>query len=739
MAYIGRAVVISVIILLSLVSGAYGELKICASTGDASGSSSYSETLETEINDQIHEHIALSSSELDNDFSGSGNFPKKTYSTKSNAGSTASVGLEIKNALSYSGSYYLSPKTADFALARLSLDVNTANLIKSWAEAKNKKGMTSHSDVSIASGSLNGYFNYACADAIQATTSENAKSASGKSIEFSSTAKNSNDISAKLNAKITSPTAQAYLGGYQNTASVTDNGPDASQGANYASANGGSIYFTGDTKNSVIGRTSTAIHIYNGQIYNPYLNAFALAYSTNGGPNSQWDTLSASSLNGETVYIKSDFSKKGGDAASIDTKINQGTFTNLWHGGWLTPNNIEIFVRPHYLTQPSTLSGDSFGLTSIASNKEGDKASLKVSIDEGTISNPFLYSLTNANSIFEKYSAGQFYENYLQGQKIKIAATAENKEGDKTSTNIDINNGLISNPYLYTLSYANNIEGEFSTPSLSGQPAQITAHAENKERAYDPEYKKYYKGGAADFIVKRNEFTDVLIRTRATSTYVNIGTSEMGKTTLFLEPFKWEMGDLYGKVSLKLADKGYAVTGYSNSGVSWENVDQLDEYTISLINTHSVGTLNKEGHITSTKGLTISKYIDKNTNFKTWAQLQPELSNPNGKNDMLILDACGSFYKNPDGQLSGQDIVQNSKISGGFTDTINSAILVGGINVFSPNLKYMDTFFTSLCDGDSVDTANNKAMATNDIHLFNRRLIWTTDMTLQGDKTYTLP
>ena len=78
------------------------------------------------------------------------------------------------------------------------------------------------------------------------------------------------------------------------------------------------------------------------------------------------------------------------------------------------------------------------------------------------------------------------------------------------------------------------------------------------------------------------------------------------KTALLLEPFKWEFGDLYPTVGADLYSKGYAVTDYSNAGVTWNKVYQLPQNTVSLIWTHGVGTENTKGHITSSYGLQIS-------------------------------------------------------------------------------------------------------------------------------------
>ena len=201
-----------------------------------------------------------------------------------------------------------------------------------------------------------------------------------------------------------------------------------------------------------------------------------------------------------------------------------------------------------------------------------------------------------------------------------------------------------------------------------------------------------------------NKFTNPKLDTTATgngvTSNVNIVSSGFAKTALLLEPFKWEFGDLYPTVGADLYSKGYAVTDYSDAGVKWANVYQLAQNTVSLINTHGYGDLTK-GSKSYETGLMISNTADPLSQYQSWAQLVSPLTNSayKGKNDLMILSACGSFFKNSVG-FSGQDIAQNAKVSGGFATEIN----------WNVNTVYLKTLFDSLtAGGNTINTATVSA------------------------------
>jgi hypothetical protein len=186
--FVKRSIIVSFVMLLCLVAVACGELRINVYTVDASGCSGYSESFGAKINDEIQESTTLDGSCLSNTFEGSGN-KAKTFSVTNRNGDRAKVGFEIINSKSYSGSYMLSPKTADYAQATEKLDVSNADLIYAFAKAVNRDGIAAGTSIHVIKGSskwcsLKEYSNNAYADEYNANAWQNINSASGENIEL---------------------------------------------------------------------------------------------------------------------------------------------------------------------------------------------------------------------------------------------------------------------------------------------------------------------------------------------------------------------------------------------------------------------------------------------------------------------------------------------------------------------------------------------------------------------------
>ena len=219
--------------------------------------------------------------------------------------------------------------------------------------------------------------------------------------------------------------------------------------------------------------------------------------------------------------------------------------------------------------------------------------------------------------------------------------------------------------------------------------------------------------GTADFLAMNTSnaaFSKPVIKIKATASGVDISSSGTGKTALILEPYRKELGSLFGAIGTSLAKKGYAVTSYADSGVSWYKIYKLDEYKISLINTYGVPASNGDSY-----GLSISR----GDSTKSWSSLSPYLTNPKGANDMMILDASSSFKLNSNKQRPGATAVAKAKVRGGFAGAITK----------ENNIKFMTTFFTRLCAGDTASVANKaatKAVASKQT------------MLLQGNTAYKL-
>jgi len=212
----------------------------------------------------------------------------------------------------------------------------------------------------------------------------------------------------------------------------------------------------------------------------------------------------------------------------------------------------------------------------------------------------------------------------------------------------------------------------------------------------------------------------------ATGSLVTIASTGFTKTALLLEPFKWEFGDIYSPVGSKLEQKGYAVTDYSNAGVTWDKVYKLDESTVSVIYTHGVVDSMKTNPNTLGLAITYDPTGSTNTQYIPWTQLQPYLKTPNG---MIILSACDPFNTNSgtttftDGTKTttpGKYTVSKAQVSGGFVGSV----------LIADTTPYLSTLFTQLAAGNTVSTANTAAAKS----INNRQIL-----TLQGITSWKLP
>lgn len=173
------------LVLLSLVSGACG-IKISVSTEDATGSSSYSETVKAKNDDIIKENVLFDGPRLQKAFHGSGD-RSETFSVTNNAGDNAKVGYKIEGSSGYFGEYALSPKDLDYARADMRLDVDYADSIEAFASARSRYSSVNTfndagSSVLISQGSLIGYKNSAYSTEGLAKASQSCDVASGNSV-----------------------------------------------------------------------------------------------------------------------------------------------------------------------------------------------------------------------------------------------------------------------------------------------------------------------------------------------------------------------------------------------------------------------------------------------------------------------------------------------------------------------------------------------------------------------------
>jgi hypothetical protein len=156
-----------------------------------------------------------------------------------------------------------------------------------------------------------------------------------------------------------------------------------------------------------------------------------------------------------------------------------------------------------------------------------DKSQVKVDVDVKNAdpsSSSYSWELDPDNQeASEKLTA-------VNANKIRASAYASNTEGDQSDANIEITEGSI---YGYSnKAYADKTKTEVSEylDSANGASVEVQSYAKNSARA-DEFFSEDAAGeivttptvinkGTADFIVRRNEFTNALIEAKATSSTV---------------------------------------------------------------------------------------------------------------------------------------------------------------------------------------------------------------------------
>ena len=465
----------------------------------------------------------------------------------------------------------------------------------------------------------------------------------------------------------------------------------------------------------------------------------------------------ATSYGATSVNIDHWIEDTNGKHAEVSVNVPNADYLN-WNCQ-ITPSNDQadqiISASQDSLSAQQWLdvtNANSIQASATARNREGDNAQAGINMGPGT-----LWDYGNGATATDNNANAYQYAAYVAGGMGNLNAYASNSNGVSSSTNLNLADASVYYPSLSAYGDPSYVDSYASIGNAYGA-TEITSHAENSWPAVEDfgviDLSSIYPGwaiqlsepvnkGTADFVVKRNEFANgASIITTATSSDVNIKTYGMGKDALILEPEKqianqYGCADFFNSIGAEdLANRGYAVTGYGDSGVSWDKVHKLDDYTVSMIATHGTGDLDSSGNMIASNGLAISKTGDAST--ESWNDLQPYLTNSNGKNELLILDGCGTFFKNSGGKLSGSDIVENSAVSGGFAKEIDFLSPVSivtqwfttvPIDVSSTNTLFMNKFFDSLSEGNTVYNA--------DVAAYNSVGGWQW-MNLGGDKTYTL-
>ena len=440
---------------------------------------------------------------------------------------------------------------------------------------------------------------------------------------------------------------------------------------------------------------------------------------------------------GKAYWISagSSASNKEGDNAQVSTYVGlsdpqtTSSLNNYYTQATAYTNQAGAYQSANYATStyPITISGTS-------NNHESDLAKADILATTGTINYPTMNVIATKTSDYVYPTVSSI----VTPGTGTIDASTSNKVGDNTNFKLQVTSGSgysgnILSPNYYALSQTTLGESKLvSLSSAYGATATITSHAQNLALARDPTSGSILHTGSADFEALKtsgNAFTNIAVDTTATGTSdVTISSTGFPKTALLLEPFKaFGFGNLYGSVGYTLENKGYAVTDYSDAGVTSDKVYKLDESTVSVINTHGVvDSTTAKNPNTLGLAITYDPTGSTNTQYIPWTQLQPYLKTPNG---MIILSACDPFNTNSgtttftDGTKTttpGKYTVSKAQVSGGFVGSV----------LIADTTPYLSTLFTQLAAGNTVSTANTAAAKS----INNRQIL-----TLQGITSWKLP
>ena len=628
MIYLKRSIMVCIIILLSLASMACGELRISASTGDIGRSSAYSESLDAQINDQIHENTALAGASLSQSFKGSGD-RDETFSVTNTLGDHADVGFDIDNSNSYSGSYTLSPESAKYAKATEALNVDLADSIYAFANAVTRDGHEAASlSLSVTQGSLVGYSNSAYATIGKAEVAQKMKSASGEGIWFSEGAGKTLDDS----------NWEYFVGQmpYSLSAGKIQNG-----------------------KQSV----SSNAAVPEGAVLKDYSSVATATDKT----AQKKVTVGSFSAAGQGWYSNA-FNKEGDSAVSL-IQVQNGQISKLSLTTTATSTSADAILTAGAAKGDNIYSeGDSFNSeedVSYAYIEASGLASLK------TLT---LNSHASLKEVETLGKAGSIFGSYLRG-----GGTAFNAEDDVAYTWIEVADGSISGWGSDNQANKGSASNQYmSFSGAAGTLVDVKSYAENKAPA--DERDRLVEHGAADFRVQSKSLKSTKIKSTATTTDVLITpTLPTGiKTAIMLEPYKTAFVEVRGATDLgttvfpDLVEKGYATLRYTDSGATFSKYQNLGKYNVVIADGHG----NSDGIGLSTGAGYISA---KQLKYKAAS-----------KNSLVVLTMCKGFEGYPT-KSALATAFGSAYLAGGFTDSVGTCWADDYLSYLFDSLKNGDT------------------------------------------------
>ena len=344
-----------------------------------------------------------------------------------------------------------------------------------------------------------------------------------------------------------------------------------------------------------------------------------------------------------------------------------------------------------YQTAGYTKSKGSIEISDYSSNAEGDQASSSIYVAEGSVTKPVTTVYSRRTNTCSNPTASLITTT----GESRLCNFASNNEGDISKFVLTVNNGKVTNPNLYSLSARDSAQTKGSVSSAYGKLAEMAAQGLDNALGYQEDWswnpntnlwdrtKVKVERGEGDFAAfRRNnvDFGRVSVGTLSTKNDVVILTSGFGgKTALILDPRRWEFvtslgaSDIRDSVLASLKERGYAVTYYSDSAVSKDKVKKMDEYWISAIHSYTTPT---------------SMYLSKSSDGANWdtitaSELKSGYTYSNG---MALIIGSDSFSNIGSGTWA--DAVSRASVRGGTTSSWTESYGRDFINKYILALSY---------------------------------------------------
>ena len=628
--------------------------------------------------------------------------------------------------------------------AKESLDVTNADSIQAGAAANNGEGDNANV-LFVGDGSLTGYANSATATKTSADASETATSVSSNYWGYSLGAGNAEGDIVGYPLYLTTEKAtvsqttekpgisnfEGFSGGILNgvpkseaTAPKSLDSLPATSLKNFKVTTHADIANAKATQN--IGTVSSSYgfqfsnwaqnnkgdHVY---AYLLFPNDGSLSgFSDTASANAKTATLSRTmtSASGSSINANANAGNLEGDNANVATDMGTGSLKG--YSNTLTVPKTQA-TASQGVTSANCAIGANIIFDSSSNNKEGDHVKSFAELYGGKAPySGLIGSYSNGAAATLASASTSQSANSISGDLIESSVEAGNSEGDVSTTATRTTQGKLSVYSDQSTAHSIGASSKTAITTATGSSVEITSTGSDKAKGYENQWDKdpttgnwvgtlkEVDAGGANFAAKSIKFSKIGVTNTATQNDVTISTSGFGtKTALILDPRRNEFEDnqhntnAVGGIDIRdtlmasLEKAGYAVTYYSDAAVSKEKVGQMDDYWVSVINTHA-----------NSYGFDLSKSSDGlNPDTVTASDLKYDTSHKNGlwknSNGMTILTICNTFTNTGTGTLA--DAAGKASVSGGTTTYWS----------IEYSRKFLNNYFQAMADGGKTATEAN--------------------------------